>query len=727
MNAPASLRGTAFGPAPTAPVKKKPWGWIILVVLLLLGGTAFWYYFFGQKPKVVLTVALPAGDEFGERGMWPLGGSEVLVRGGSELKLIQLTDRSVKWSAKVPAASPVDPTWRTHMNARLLRLQQWSEELTRKRAQLSGAAETKKFNEEAAKYQAELAAVRAAAANPPKSKSESDNIPAPPALAVSKAAPAKAASPVTENLKGAVHPEVQLLEQRIKRRSTQISTLAATVDSKKRAAKTEIQLSAAADDEKRLLAMKAEQQADETKLGELKGAVGAGKVAAVAKDEDEEDETDESAMALDESYEEVADPFVGVSGKHVWLIDGERALAFDRASGALRQDVALAGPSLGVWSTAEGIFVVAAAGADARQVMRIQGNNAPVSLYVPAGKVESPVSAIEEGGIQPNVQALRTEFTGGLLQANIRLSEKKLVARDSIKPGSDDALTKTINDSAAHSTDEIMAIAKLMENDAKRLSGETKFWVDESSYELTLRRPFDPAVPEWKGQVKGTVQLFSTANYDLVAAGTKLLAFNRQNQKLWEATLGAPVPLKRDDNAAEICVENGDTLFFADGAFLTGFDAKTGKVLWRVPSIGIRKVILDRDGAVYAHSANLPAESLTYGASDFDEIIPVTMKIEPHTGEILWKAEKYEDIWISGGDLYAMREGQNPSDAEERVFDPSKVPEARMRVYKLKLGSGKPVWDWYQPRRPVAVYPSRKTVALLYRNELLVIHSIAIQ
>src|SRR5207248_633501 len=107
-----------------------------------------------------------------------------------------------------------------------------------------------------------------------------------------------------------------------------------------------------------------------------------------------------------------------------------------------------------------------------------------------------------------------------------------------------------------------------------------------------------------------------TPTLDLVTAGTTLLAFDRSNKKVWEATLGAPVPIHRSDEEWDTLpqpwIESGERLFFADGAFLNALHVKTGQVLWRLPSVGIRKLQIDTDGNLYVLSENLKVETLSY-------------------------------------------------------------------------------------------------------------------
>lgn len=706
-------RGPAFGGSESTKKSRFPIGWVVFAAVLLLGGAGFWYYFFGKKPRVVLKVTLPQQYE-GGAGMWPVGATEVLAFGNGELKLVDLTGRQVKWSAKLPERPEIDPKWRAGINARFVRLQQWAEQLGEKRAALKTDKDTKAFNEEAAKYQAELAATREMAATP---------------LLVSAKKEEKAAEPkVPETpekkqplkkdpaLKPISTPEMQLLEERLKRRKTQISAAQSAIKAKKAKAQTEIQLSVVADEERRLANLLTEQKTEDELLAALRGAdKKPAEPAPVQETKPEEPEP---------FFVQPAEPFAAEVGSNLWLADKDRLTSLDRGTGNIKSDISLAGSVIQAWAREGEMCVVAAAGRDILQITRVTPNAGPVSLYVPTGAVDEAVAQFGAPGEKPEAIKWRAAFAGPLTRADIRLVEEKMVPREAIKPGAEKALTDTINNSAGNSSEEALALLKLMESDAQRLSGQTREFVDQSTYEVTLRRPLDATVPEWKGTVTGRVDLFATPKYQFLIAGTKLLAFDTNNQKLWEATLGARLQPSRDETDGDPCLEVGDRLYFADGAFLTAFEGASGKVLWRVPSIGIRKLQLDADGNLYVHSRNLAAESLTYAAGDHQETDPVLMKIDPATGKIAWQVEKYDDVWVSGSDVYGLRDSRNPADIENQVFG-GKVPEARVKLYKLSRGSGTPIWEWYEPRRPRAVHACRRTVGMLFDQELQVLHSIA--
>ena len=698
---------------------------IALAFTLVLLGGAGWYYFFGRKPKIAMTVALEVNGSTATRGLWSVGPGEMLLVGDGDVYLLDLASRKKKWSVQMPRPTPVDPLWQATVNARFVRLQQWADELSRKRAKLANAAETKTFNAEAAKYHAELSAVRAEAACP---KALATQTPAPRVSAPANDLKAAYVFGGDRSAVDALHPVadagVQIVEERMKKRAAKLQTWRTTLDTKKANAKTPLQKSAAAEDEVRYATELGEQKKDEETLGKSK-ANAATPVASVAAAEAE------SEMSSFDDDTGITSPMAAICNDRLWIVQGCHAVAFERSSGAVKANVRLAGTVRQIFSDGDTTIVIAAAGADAVQVTKLSASAAPQSSYFFTGHREDAFG-VSGGSANPNIQNIRTEFSevgGSLLRVEIRLKEKSIRTRDAIKAGSERKLETAAGNSTAHSADELKAISALIRNDAARLNGEAVEHVDDSTYDVVLSRPFEPEIPEWSGALKGRVQVFSTPTLHLITAGTKLLTFDRGNKKVWEAMLGSPVPIRRSDSGKEGSpqpwIEAGGRLFFADGAFLTAFDAKSGQIAWRLPSVGIRKLQMDGEGNLYALSDNLHVETLSYATdASLRDSSPITMRINTADGKIRWQVEKYQDLWVSGKDVYVFRETKNPADSENQIFDPSKAIEARVKIYKLSRASGNPMWEWFQPRRPHAVEVQDKSVALLFGDELQIIRSI---
>jgi hypothetical protein len=703
--------------AETPPVE-KPRSFVLPVVLLsiaVLLGCGGWYYFSGRKPKVAMSVALSKKEEFSQRGLWSAGPGQLLLLADGQARLVDLGEKKEKWNVKMPPQPTVDEEWQAAVNARFVRLQQSAEELSRKRARLATPADTKAFNAAAAQYHAELAAARAEAANP--------TAPVQRAAVVERATqPAYEFGgdrSAVDKLHQVSDTTAQILEARIKKRAAKLTAWKRTLDAKKAGAKSELQKTAAKEEEARYTAEVSEQKKDEDAFAKSKTP---------ASPVTEKPEPEEPSFGGDFA---AAGPMATICGDRLWIVDGRHAVAFERSSGTVKADVRLAGAALRIFPDGDTVTVVASAGPDAAQVTRLTSAAPPQSFYFFTGRREDAF-ATSEGSTTPNTPKLRTEFSvagGSLLRVEIRLKERRIQTRDAIKAGSDNELEAVAGTAAAHSGDELKAITALIRNDAARLSGDAKERVDDSMYEVVLTRPFEPGSAEWTGTMRGHVQVFSTPTLHLITAGTKLLAFAQGNQKAWEATLGSPVPIHRSDiepeGPARPWLEAGGKLFFADGAFLTAFDAKSGQVAWRLPSVGIRKLQMDGEGNLYVLSDNLRVETLTYAIdASLRDSVPLTMRVGSADGKIRWQMEKYEDVWASGKDVYVLREGKNPGDLENQVFAPGSAPEARVKIYKLSRGSGEPMWEWFQTRHPRAVEVQGKKVALLFGDELQIVSSI---
>ena len=697
--------------------------YVIATIVFVLIAAWFWYYFFGRKPRVVMSI--PVKEAARENGCWPAGDGQVVLVSDEDVKLCDLRSRTEKWSVKLPPKPIVDIRQR-EVNVRFAKLQQWADELAVKRNALTTPEATQQFNQEVAKYQAELIAARASAAKLAPLR-QPPAVSAPETAAISgETIPAFGADrSKADKLNSVTDVNVKLIEGRNKKRAQKIAELSSSIEAKRSAAKTDFQKSAIKDEEKRLAGITAEQKADEDSLSKPQPAPKPEPpVAAPPLDPPE-------VIRAISSVAQIA-PQVVPLGDIVWIVDSTHAVAFERSSGQVKQDVPFAGTARKVLSGNGCVFVVAQAGSETSQVTRLRADAAPQSLYVMTGREERAFQTSPNGDREANVQAMRVEFGGQLVCADIRLVERRLKTRDKVNPGTEKKLTQTIAESAGNSNEEVIAISKLMANDAQRLmGGEGREMQDDSTYDVTMRNPFEPSAPAWKGQLRGRVQLISTPHINFLTAGTQLFAFTPDNKKIWEATLGAPLPIHESDydskHEAKPWLEAGAKLYFADGAFLTSFDIASGQVQWRLPSVGIRKLQLDVDGNLYVASENLPTDSLFYALdADSSMASPSVMKVSAADGKIMWQADKYQDVWVSGMDVYAYRKLENLADFQNIAFDRNKVAEARIKIYKLKRSDGKVSWEWFQSRRPRAVIADRKNVALLFSDELQVIHSISL-
>lgn len=336
----------------------------------------------------------------------------------------------------------------------------------------------------------------------------------------------------------------------------------------------------------------------------------------------------------------------------------------------------------------------------------------------------------------PSIAPQRTDFSAAgdaLLELDATLTEQKITEREALKEKGGDEWEKWDKSAKGGWGGDAAKMASLIANDAARARTGGKDRIDESTYRVTVSHPAGGAGGTWSGTVQGRPVIFSSATLDFLAAGTQLIAFDRTGKKLWESKLAQPVAYTGDleeaasDEALPPCLDIPGSVCVYDRAFLTSFERGTGKVLWRLPSVGIRKVQADGNGMLYVCSANGNAESLRFSqdARLHAGETCVTMKVDSGSGKILWSAPKYEDCFVSGGGIYATRFVTNPQDAIDRAFDASKVPECRFVLCKLSARDGKAQWEWLQYHRPLRIEADGRRVSLLFRNEFQSVKSLA--
>jgi hypothetical protein len=184
----------------------------------------------------------------------------------------------------------------------------------------------------------------------------------------------------------------------------------------------------------------------------------------------------------------------------------------------------------------------------------------------------------------------------GYVQFSTRLIEKKLVEKVAMKaPPAKSALDGPINASAT------MDIANEILNDMQRDLGGAVELVDESRYQVTVRRADGKEAAEWTSEVVGRPSVFPLNSVNVVAANQKIIVLDKGNKKLWESALTYNVEADAREGDPETtgqgpCVERGNTLFVFDEGVLTAFDLKTGNAQWRLPSVGISGLFFDHEG-----------------------------------------------------------------------------------------------------------------------------------
>ena len=543
--------------------------------------------------------------------------------------------------------------------------------------------------------------------------------------------------PPISRLKNANDPMRQIAEARIARRSAKLDQRLAQLNAKRSSLNTPLKVASFREEEAKYQAELEDLRSAKLTLEHSSGSDGAGGYKGLP---DRRMEFDENAFGHDRRE-------VFRSGSTIVVIQDRRVRLLDPANGRLTKEIVLAGDFLQAMQVRDCVYVLTAGDFGAHQLSRIgTGNGAVNTLDLTGVNADSRSSwAMTASSDGPAVEPRRTVFSAGraeLLQLDVRLVEKKITERQAMKTDSAADWEAADKNTSGGWSNDAAVYAKAIANDAQREVTSGRELVDESTYEVVLRRPFDARISETPPiKVQGRPTVFSTASFDLVTAGRSLIAFDHSNKKLWETKLACPIAAPSFINDYEAsgpgtlsqpCLEDDKRLYFFDQGFLNAFDRGTGKTLWRLPSVGIHKVQLDSGGlfdsgpVLYVSSANRSAETLQYSQQAAATTLPLLFKLDPSTGKVLWKVEKYEDCFVSGGNVYVTHESRNAEDMVNSVFQRSKAIATRFKLYKLSARDGRPQWEWFQPRRPLRIEADKKKVSLLFADELQVLTSRAL-
>lgn len=639
----------------------------IAIIVVFLIGAAIWYYAFGRKPSVVVSKTLP--QEAGEPVCRRVGNGDVLLVSGNSATLIDTKSGHERWTiglANAPAPAPSTPPVVTR-------------------------------------------------ATP---------VPVPP--------PALAA-PVSRDVKpqvgqGRNHDE-ELAEARLKKEFDRLRKWSEALNFKRNTLKTELQTKAFNEEAAKYHAELAAAQAESVRIAKLRAQASVPAPKAEPANEFKLIPPSEAESVEEDGFASQRISIVGGSD-HLWLIRNQSALNLDRDSGRILKLVALPDRSQQVLRGSNAFFVVTS-GAGGRHVTRISASDgAAVSIVVP---LRTASELFTQDG-KPVIEEQRSDFAASgdsLLEMDAAVVERKVTERQAMKESGTDEWEKWDQSSKSGFGDDALKMGKLIANDAMRSRTGGKAYMDDSTYRVTISHPLGGAGGNWTDNVHGRPEIFSSATLDFLAAGTQLIAFDRTGKKLWAANLGQPIspaaPSISEEPAAAPCIDAGGSICIYDRAFLTAFERGSGKVIWRLPSVGIRKVQADAEGMLYVCSDNASAESLRYSqdARLREGQTCVLMKVDPANGKVLWSVPKYEDCFVAENGVYATRFANNAQDGIDRVFDSSKVPECRFLLFKLSARDGSPQWQWLQFHHPLSIDAEGRKVSILFRNEFQSLKSLA--
>jgi putative pyrroloquinoline-quinone binding quinoprotein len=435
---------------------------------------------------------------------------------------------------------------------------------------------------------------------------------------------------------------------------------------------------------------------------------------------------------------------IETAGDQAWVLRKNTLLSFDKRTGAKAKEVAIPGRVVEVTPNENSILAMSSAQPGAMTVTRVAVRDGAVK------QATVPVLPQAAEGFRRNMTMLlagepaiedRDEFAAlddQVVQLQAKVLERKITQRQAMKadaPSADKAGADWGGNGWGAGA---LQVAESLHNDAMReMTGGVEH-IDESRYAIALRNVLGGS-GEWKGEVCGAPAIYAHKTVAVLAAGANVSVFDKACKKLWDAKLAYPISAyfaetsDAPDRGSGFrrfhpCVEDRDRLYIADKGFLTGFELRTGKVLWRLPSVGISDIQIDDAGMLYVTSTTAGVDAIKYSQQSTlrDAPEPVVFKVDPGAGKVLWKLEKFDRCFVTGKYVYATRVVHNATDEVERVFKRSTAIKGRFLLYRVNPRTGAQKWQYFQPKNPLKIEANGKEVALLFSDELQVVTSLSL-
>ncbi len=438
------------------------------------------------------------------------------------------------------------------------------------------------------------------------------------------------------------------------------------------------------------------------------------------------------------------EPRVIATTNDLWILFPGRLAQYDRHTGNCKQELPLNPPFFGLAQSDSGLTVISSDESGRETITRIAFSNgaaqtapiesgaaaaSPARGQPPPATIEVATNSADYAMLAKLVAAkaikLKERTSWGdrfvpdgadVVRMKVDLIERKTIIHQAMK-----AQKKSVVDDNLTSG-QSMEASEQMINDMRRDQTGGVEEEDASRYQVILRRWPASTAPDWTGEIIGAPSFFALKTRDVLVAGNSIDVFDKNNRKLWTATLTYSVPPHySEDFATEAdppCVESGNTLYVFDRGMLTSFDAATGQVHWRLTSVGISQVQPDGQGCLYVTSTTASPDTIQF-SQQFNmssKVNPVILKVDAATGRVLWRNEGIGDkCFLSGKFLYAARAAKNP------LMTPGEDPVLYFDLYRLGPSDGHAMWDYSQSRHPVQIEVQGNQILLHFRGELQVL------
>ncbi|HEY4417224.1 MAG TPA: PQQ-binding-like beta-propeller repeat protein [Verrucomicrobiae bacterium] len=312
-------------------------------------------------------------------------------------------------------------------------------------------------------------------------------------------------------------------------------------------------------------------------------------------------------------------------------------------------------------------------------------------------------------------------------QFGVKLLQQNLVTREAMRAKP----TKSALDNPNLNVTQTTAVANDILNEMQRNRGGDQVTEDESRYQVTVRISTPPGIADWTGEVTGPPELFCLQTVNVIAAGKSVIVLDKQNKKLWAATLTYDVSLhagtpEESPYGAGPCVEHDGSLYVFDQAVLSAFDLTTGNARWHLPSVGIVGLFFDASGHLYVNTTTGNPDDIKYSRQiDITKATAaVLQKIEPASGKILWSVKPGGFVsYLSGKFIYAVQ-SYDPNPTDEEVLNDSLVGLQKppyLSIVRIDPKNGRILWQHTQDRCPIDIRFDQNTIELVFKREVQVL------
>lgn len=440
-------------------------------------------------------------------------------------------------------------------------------------------------------------------------------------------------------------------------------------------------------------------------------------------------------------------PRVFVDAENVWICFNTRLKRLDRKTGEVKSTIPITGQLVQFTPTDSNILLVTAPSATHRLLTRIEVPSGTVTtneVVVPRPskktlKGELPVNILPTASVllhqefsdrenyRPQVIQTSSEFFASgenLVELRVRLVEPKSTTVETMKKKGPSVVNGQLSASS-----NAKAVAEEVFNDIKRSNTGGFKKVDESTYLVTLRRFSGKDQVDWTNNVTGVPLFFASKTVDMIVANKHLIVFDKQNKKLFEATLsyGLSDAYLHDTHAAAPAVELDNVLYFYDQGLLTAFELPSGNARWRLPSAGITCVQPDAKGMLYINTSSAAPEDIQYSDQiKMDKIDSVILKVDPKDGKTLWKSVNHgQQCFFSGKYLFTTSSfvgGLSMGNALREALDMGTSGPSYFHIYRVDPSNGELIWDYSNNKdgAPNEIDFQNNKIALNYGDEVRV-------